>query len=230
MKPRARLVRRTRVVIEPHEGCHWYGISEVLAHDADHLPGLAVELHRLTNNGWVSAESPGPQTIADHRYSSHTGKVVFFVDGSTHPRGYFKRREQAPGNGGRRDPYPRDLLWLMLILVESEPLSLSLGQVDRRKNGEESSAFSFSEAQLDAYGEYELQTLENVLRAGNAETQANVAQTIRGKIGWDWREDEEDGAFLNAYYSALSIRLERRMLFGNRRIDKFDTGESQNEG
>lgn len=105
-------------------------------------------------------------------------------------------------------------------------LQLDLGN----QNGEESSAFSFSEAQLDAYGEYELQTLENVLRAGNAETQANVAQTIRGKIGWEWREDEEDGAFLNAYYSALSIRLERRMLFGNRRFDKFDTGETQNEG
>ena len=84
--------------------------------------------------------------------------------------------------------------------------------------------YRFTDAQLDAYGEYELQTLENVLRAGNAETQSNVASTIRGKIGWEWQEDEQDYDFLSAYYAALGKRLERRMLFGNRRRDKFDTG------
>ncbi len=92
---------------------------------------------------------------------------------------------------------------------------------------EEASAFTFTDEQLDAYGEYELQTLENVLRSGNTETEQNVATTIRGKIGWEWSEAEDDRAFLSAYYAALSTRLERRMLFGNRRLDKFDTGEGQ---
>jgi uncharacterized RDD family membrane protein YckC len=95
------------------------------------------------------------------------------------------------------------------------------------ESGEGASAFTFTDEQLDAYGEYELQTLENVLRSGNAETEENVAATIRGKIGWDWSEAEDDRAFLSAYYAALSTRLERRMLFGNRRLDKFDTGEEQ---
>ncbi|MEM8696769.1 MAG: RDD family protein [Pseudomonadota bacterium] len=94
-------------------------------------------------------------------------------------------------------------------------------------NGETMSEFAFTDEQLDAYGEYELQTLENVLRAGNPETEENVAATIRGKIGWEWREEEDDHAFLGAYYAALGKRLERRMLFGNRRRDKFDTGESR---
>lgn len=97
------------------------------------------------------------------------------------------------------------------------------------ENAEDAAAFTFTDEQLDAYGEYELQTLENVLRSGNAETERNVATTIRSKIGWDWSETEDDHAFLGAYYAALSTRLERRMLFGNRRLDKFDTGEPQSE-
>jgi uncharacterized RDD family membrane protein YckC len=97
------------------------------------------------------------------------------------------------------------------------------------ENGQEVSEFAFTEEQLDAYGEYELQTLENVLRSGNTETAENVAATIRGKIGWDWNEAEDDRAFLSAYYAALSGRLERRMLFGNRRLDKFDTAEARSQ-
>ncbi len=96
-------------------------------------------------------------------------------------------------------------------------------------NGEDGEDFRFTDAQLDAYGEYELQTLENVLRAGNGDTQENVAATIRGKIGWEWNEDEDPYAFLSAYYAALGKRLERRMLFGNRRKDKFDTLEDRTE-
>lgn len=92
---------------------------------------------------------------------------------------------------------------------------------------ENAAAFIFTDEQLDAYGEYELQTLENVLRSGNIETEQNVAATIRGKIGWNWNAEENDRAFLSAYYAALSTRLERRMLFGNRRLDKFDTGKEQ---
>ncbi|MEO1169572.1 MAG: RDD family protein [Pseudomonadota bacterium] len=96
-------------------------------------------------------------------------------------------------------------------------------------SADEAMPYRFTDEQLDAYGEYELQTLENVLRAGNAETQSNVAGTIRTKIGWEWQDGEDDYAFLSAYYAALGKRLERRMLFGNRRRDKFDTGEERGE-
>jgi hypothetical protein len=31
-----------------------------------------------------------------------------------------------------------------------------------------------------------------------------------------------DAAFLNSYYEALRLRLERKLLFGKRRLDKHD--------
>ena len=51
-------------------------------------------------------------------------------------------------------------------------------------------------------------------------TMAAVAERIRRRIGWTGRED--DGPFLDGYYAALRDRLERRLLFGHRRTDKFD--------
>ncbi len=79
---------------------------------------------------------------------------------------------------------------------------------------------AFTRAQVDAYGVKELQLLEQVLRAHDPTTLAAVADRIRRRIGWSDRE--EDGAFLDAYYAALRDRLERRLLFGHRRADKFD--------
>lgn len=81
-------------------------------------------------------------------------------------------------------------------------------------------AHVFSEAQLDAYGVYELQTLEDVLRGGDDSAKHVVASTIRHKIGWTAREGDEE--FLAAYYAALRQRLERGLLFGRRRKDKHD--------
>jgi hypothetical protein len=50
-----------------------------------------------------------------------------------------------------------------------------------------------------------------------------VAARIRLKIAWDGPADIPDRTFLNAYYASLRGRLETRMLFGQRRKDKFDT-------
>lgn len=80
--------------------------------------------------------------------------------------------------------------------------------------------WTFTDEQLDAYGIFELQTLERVLREGNQDAMATVAWTIRNKIGFG--EIESSEAFLAAYYDALRRRLERKLLFGKRRIDKFD--------
>jgi hypothetical protein len=49
-----------------------------------------------------------------------------------------------------------------------------------------------------------------------------VAERIRAKIGWRGSPNEGDFEFLNAYYRALRQKLERRMLFGVRKKDKFD--------
>lgn len=77
----------------------------------------------------------------------------------------------------------------------------------------------FSDAQLDVYGVYELQTLERVLREGRRDKMATVAEAIRVKIGVD---GGEDFAFLRAYYDAARARMERGLLFGKRREDKHD--------
>jgi len=80
-------------------------------------------------------------------------------------------------------------------------------------------AAQFSDAQLDVYGVFELQTLEQVLREGRYDKVATVADAIRAKIGW---EGGDDFAFLRAYYDAARARMERGLLFGKRRADKHD--------
>ena len=79
-------------------------------------------------------------------------------------------------------------------------------------------AFVFTDAQLDAYGEFELQKLEEVLRREDYTSLVVVAGAIRRRIGWTGGGD--DFEFLQAYYTALCLRLERGMLFGKRRADK----------
>ena len=80
----------------------------------------------------------------------------------------------------------------------------------------------FTHEQLDAYGAYELQTLETVLRSGTEEARDTVAATIRNKIGSPPFETNDE--FLHAYYEALRAHLERKLLFGRRRRDKHDRG------
>lgn len=82
--------------------------------------------------------------------------------------------------------------------------------------------FAFTHAQLDAYGIKELHVLEDVIRAADRKSMAEVATRIRAKIAWEGPSDVADRTFLNAYYAALRGRLESRMLFGHRRKDKFD--------
>ena len=81
--------------------------------------------------------------------------------------------------------------------------------------------YRFTEAQLDVYGVYELQTLERVLREGQGEAIATVAYAIRTKIGMADQSGDEY-VFLLAYYDAIRARMERGLLFGKRREDKHD--------
>ncbi|HEY0012556.1 MAG TPA: RDD family protein [Allosphingosinicella sp.] len=89
-----------------------------------------------------------------------------------------------------------------------------------RADTEAAPAYTFTEEQLDAYGIYELQTLEQVLRDGNPDSLASVSWTIRNKLGIG--EVDADLGFLEAYYDALRRRLERKLLFGRRRANKYE--------
>jgi uncharacterized RDD family membrane protein YckC len=86
--------------------------------------------------------------------------------------------------------------------------------------------YAFTDAQLDVYGNFELQVLEDVLRgrehASRArEAQLAVAERIARKIGW--REPvpaREAPEFLRAFYAALRARLEQKLLWGRSKKDK----------
>ncbi len=78
----------------------------------------------------------------------------------------------------------------------------------------------FTAAELDAYGAFELQRLEEVLRRNDRADLYAVATAIRRKLGR--HEEGYDLAFLEAYYAALRHHLERKLLFGQRKRDKFD--------
>ena len=91
--------------------------------------------------------------------------------------------------------------------------SLNTDAVERQQ-------YAFTEAQLDVYGISELQTLEQVLRNDQPESIAAVADTIRAKIGYADQGFDRD--YLVAYYDAIRARMERGLLFGKRREDKFD--------
>lgn len=80
--------------------------------------------------------------------------------------------------------------------------------------------YRFTDAELAVYGEYELQTLERVLREGREPAIESVQTTIAAKIGRDpWVPDSR--AFLEAYYAQLRARLESGMRMGKRKVDKF---------
>jgi uncharacterized RDD family membrane protein YckC len=81
-------------------------------------------------------------------------------------------------------------------------------------------AYRFGETELAVYGEYELQTLERVLRENRPEAMRQVYEAICRKIGWSTGHTDER-AFLDAYYTQLRARLEAGMRMGRRKADKF---------
>jgi hypothetical protein len=80
-------------------------------------------------------------------------------------------------------------------------------------------SYRFSDAELMVYGEYELQTLERVLREDRGEALVAVHEAICRKIGWNPGAGDER-AFLEAYYTQLRARLEAGMRMGRRKADK----------
>ncbi len=103
-----------------------------------------------------------------------------------------------------------------VVRTVREKLSAELSTVTERPRR------AFSDQALALYGVYELQTLETVLRTNNRDALTTVAATIRAKAGL--ADDGDDHGFLTDYYLALCVRLERGLLVGKRRADKFAGG------
>ena len=86
-------------------------------------------------------------------------------------------------------------------------------------------AHSFSDAQLSIYGIYELQVLEGVLRIqpgdpAHLEVLRTVSDKVRGKIRYEPDVIDHE-RFLREFYAAQRAHLEQKLLFGQRRQDKF---------
>jgi uncharacterized RDD family membrane protein YckC len=91
---------------------------------------------------------------------------------------------------------------------------------------EHSLQFTFVPAQLQAYGAFELQVLEELLRRPeSAETAAvlqDVGDKICRKIGWTAPLSRNDvPAFLRDFYTAQRAFLEREQLYGKSKADKY---------
>lgn len=108
-----------------------------------------------------------------------------------------------------------------VVMDERRKIGRELLRDDEKARAAMDAIAPFTPEELAAYGQFELQKLEEVLRANDRDTLTTVAYAIRRKIG---RQDEgRDIAFLHAYYAALRQELERKLLFGKRKADKFDT-------
>lgn len=90
---------------------------------------------------------------------------------------------------------------------------------------QQSARFRFSERQLKAYGAFELQVLEELLR-NRARPDApalrrDVCQRICRRIGWTEAVGEADiEGFLEEFYTAERAYLEREQLYGKVHLDK----------
>lgn len=86
-------------------------------------------------------------------------------------------------------------------------------------------AYTFTDEQLGFYGIYELQVLEGVLRQdpdtlAYLENVATVSEKIRQKISYPGRVTDST-RFLKDFYAAQRAHLEQKVLFGQRKADKF---------
>ncbi|MBW8880086.1 MAG: RDD family protein [Asticcacaulis sp.] len=108
-----------------------------------------------------------------------------------------------------------------VIHMPKASLSYDLADLE----GDRAIGLTFTPEQL-AYGEMELQVLEQVLRERKSTVMRAVADKIKTRINWQAPKNPadlpSDEAFLRAYYGALRAWLESKMLLGKRRKDKHD--------
>lgn len=105
----------------------------------------------------------------------------------------------------------------MVIAVPRRVLSADLVELTSR--------YTFTDQQLKAYGAFELQVLEELLRHPDTAESTRILADVRDKIcrRIDWRApiaQQETIDFLRDFYTAQRAFLERRQLFGKARADK----------
>ncbi|MEL8056886.1 MAG: RDD family protein [Pseudomonadota bacterium] len=106
-------------------------------------------------------------------------------------------------------------------MVIHAPKVQLLKDITAKASNRDSNDALFTPAQLDVYGIHELHVLEDVLRQSTSDVRKTVAERIQKKIAWDGPLLSEL-EFLERFYAALRKHLEQRMLFGERKEDKFD--------
>lgn len=102
-------------------------------------------------------------------------------------------------------------------VVEAQKVKLEQAMSNAPDRSEE---YLFGDAELEVYGEHELQVLEGVLREDDPKAMREVMLAICRKIGWQ-PGSEHEREFLEAFYAALRAHLERNMRFGMRKADKY---------
>jgi uncharacterized RDD family membrane protein YckC len=100
---------------------------------------------------------------------------------------------------------------------------------------EHQARFVFAERQLRAYGAFELQVLEELLRRASGKDAARlrreVADKICRKIAWtEPVPDAEVEQFLRDFYAAERAFLEREQLYGRPKASKEDMGKPASGG
>jgi uncharacterized RDD family membrane protein YckC len=105
------------------------------------------------------------------------------------------------------------------ILISLPKRTLSIDLVEK------TAKFSFTEQQLRAYGAFELQVLEELLRRPDSPDTLRVLSEVCGKIcnriGWTAPvQPSETILFLREFYTAERAFLEREQLYGKARADK----------
>ena len=109
--------------------------------------------------------------------------------------------------------------------VIAMPKRVLLGDLSLEVEGAENGAFRFTHEQLAVYGAFELQVLEEFLRRSpSAETDRllhEICGKISRKIGWNEQiPSVKIRQFLNDFYVAERMELERGQLYGHLREEK----------
>lgn len=122
-----------------------------------------------------------------------------------------------------------DLVGGTLVVVQPKTVLLpdlvAAAAMSMQMKAQAKPSYTFTDEQLAIYGIYELQVLEAVLRQdpstlGYLEATATVCDKIREKLRYPGRVTDSE-RFLKDFYVAQRAHLEQKVLFGQRKEDKF---------
>jgi uncharacterized RDD family membrane protein YckC len=113
-------------------------------------------------------------------------------------------------------------------IVVRAPRAVLFADLGGKEVRRSTATYRFTDRQLDVYGIYELQVLEDLLRRKQAlykdQALRAVCGRIQKKIKWEGGQVQTE-RFLREFYAALRARLEQKMLLGKRKEDKYSREE-----